>query len=126
MNRRLRERKALLADVFKVLGNSTHGKMIKAVERQTNMVYTKYEKVVDRALRSMYFEDLEEIGEAYELERSRSGGPSKWALQCISWPSCGCWSSITTFLTGPSTGGTSSLIQMDTHSNYMAISGDCP
>ena len=32
------------------------------------MVYTKDEKVVDKALRSAFFCDLKEIGEAYELE----------------------------------------------------------
>lgn len=42
--------------------------MIEAVERQTNVEYTKDEQVVDRALRSMYFADLEEIEAAYELE----------------------------------------------------------
>ena len=42
--------KALLADVFKLLGNSGYGKLIEALERQTNVIYTKDEKVVDRAL----------------------------------------------------------------------------
>ncbi|KAL9972881.1 hypothetical protein ACROYT_G019266 [Oculina patagonica] len=60
--------KALLADVFKLLGNSAYGKLIEAIERQTNAIYTKDEKVVDRALRSAYFSDLDEIGQAYELE----------------------------------------------------------
>ncbi len=60
--------KALLADVFKLLGNSAYGKLIEALERQTNVIYTKDEKVVERALRSAYFSDLDEIGEAYELE----------------------------------------------------------
>ena len=32
------------------------------------MIYTKDEKVVDRALRSAYFSDLDEVGQAYELE----------------------------------------------------------
>ena len=41
---------------------------MEAVKRQTNVVSTKGEKVVDKALRSVYFKDLEEIGEAYELE----------------------------------------------------------
>ena len=40
--------KALLADLFKLLGNSAYGKMIEAVERQTNVIYTKNEKIVDR------------------------------------------------------------------------------
>ena len=60
--------KALLAEVFKLLGNSGYGKLIEALERQTNVIYTKDEKIVDRALRSAYFSDLDEIGEAYELE----------------------------------------------------------
>ena len=32
------------------------------------MIYTKDEKVADRALRSSYFSDLDEVGEDYELE----------------------------------------------------------
>ena len=60
--------KALLADIFKLLGNSSYGKMIESLERQTRVIYTKDEKLVDRALRSAYFEDLDEIGQAYELE----------------------------------------------------------
>jgi len=60
--------KALLADIFKLLGNSSYGKMIELLERQTRVIYTKDEKVVDRALRNAYFEDLDEIGHAYELE----------------------------------------------------------
>jgi len=32
------------------------------------VIYTKDRNVVDRALRSAYFEDLDEIGQAYELE----------------------------------------------------------
>ena len=40
--------KALLAEVFKLLGNSGYGKLIEALERQTNIIYTKDEKVVDK------------------------------------------------------------------------------
>ena len=83
--------KALLADVFKLLGNSAYGKLIEALERQTNVVYTKDEKVVDRALRSAFFSDLEEIGEAYELEKPEAAeGRSKSASRCTSWPSSEC------------------------------------
>ena len=39
--------KALLAEVFKLLGNSGYGKLIEALERQTDVIYTKDEKVVD-------------------------------------------------------------------------------
>ena len=60
--------KALLAEVFKLLGKSAYGKMIEALERQTNVVYTKDERSVDRALHSAFFSGLNEIGDAYELE----------------------------------------------------------
>lgn len=40
----------MLADVFKLLGNSGYGKLIEAMEQQHNVIYTKDEKVVDRAL----------------------------------------------------------------------------
>lgn len=39
----------LMAEVFKLLGNSAYGKMIEAVERQTYVIFTKNEKVVDSA-----------------------------------------------------------------------------
>ena len=35
--------KALLADIFKLLGNSSYGKLIEALERQTCVIYTKDE-----------------------------------------------------------------------------------
>jgi len=46
------ESKKMLADVFKLLGNSGYGKMLEAVEREKNVIFTKDERVVDRALRS--------------------------------------------------------------------------
>ena len=58
----------MLADVFKLLGNSGYGKLIEAMEQQHNVIYTKDEKVVDRALRSAFFCGLDELGQAYELE----------------------------------------------------------
>ena len=63
--------KALLADIFKLLGNSAYGKMIEVVERETNVIYTRDEKVVDRALRSPFFKDLNKIGDVYELESQK-------------------------------------------------------
>ena len=56
--------KALFANVYKLLGNSAYGKFIEAVERQTKVLYTKDEDVIDKHLRSVWFEDLEEIGDA--------------------------------------------------------------
>ena len=52
--------RALLAEVFKLLGNSAYGKFIEAVERQTRTLYTKDEEEVDKHLRSAWFEDLQD------------------------------------------------------------------
>ena len=41
------------------------------MERQTQTSYTKDEKVVVRALRSSWFEELEEIGDAYEVTKRK-------------------------------------------------------
>ena len=60
--------KALLAEVFKLLGNSAYGKFIEAVERQNKTLYTSDEEEVDKHLRSAWFQDLEEIGDAYKIE----------------------------------------------------------
>ena len=60
--------KALLAEVFKLLGNSAYGKFIEAVERQTRTIYTKDEAEVDKHLRSAWFEDLDVIGDTYKIE----------------------------------------------------------
>ena len=60
--------KALLAEVFKLLGNSAYGKFIEAVERQNKTLYTRDEDEVDKHLRSAWFADIEEIGDAYKIE----------------------------------------------------------
>ena len=64
--------KALHAEIYKLLGNSAYGKFIEAVERQTKVMYTKDEDVVDKHLRSAFFEDLEEIGDAYKIESRKN------------------------------------------------------
>ena len=64
--------KALLAEVFKLLGNSAYGKFIEAVERHTNTIYTCDEEEVDKSLRSVRFKTLEEIGPAYKVELRKS------------------------------------------------------
>ena len=60
--------KALLPKVFKLLGNSAYGTFIEAVERQTRVVYTTDEDTVDKHLRSVWFEDLEEIDGSYKID----------------------------------------------------------
>ena len=64
--------KTLLAEVFKLLGNSAYGKFIEAVERHTNTIYTCDEEEVDKSLRSARFKTLEEIGPAYKVELRKS------------------------------------------------------
>ena len=64
--------KALLAEVFKLLGNSAYGKFIEAVERHTNTIYTCDEEEVDKSLRSARFKTLEEIGPSYKVELRKS------------------------------------------------------
>ena len=64
--------KALLAEVFKLLGNSAYGKLIEAVERQNRTLYTCDEEEVDKHLRSAWFQDLEEIGDAYKIDLRKS------------------------------------------------------
>ena len=64
--------KALLAEVFKLLGNSAYGKFIEGVERQKRTLYTRDEDEVDKHLRSAWCDDLEEVGDAYKIEMRKS------------------------------------------------------
>lgn len=54
--------KALLAEVFKLPRNNAHGNSLKYWERHASVIYSKNEKAVDRAPRSAYLSDLEELG----------------------------------------------------------------
>ena len=119
--------KALLADIFKLLGNSGYGKLIEALERQTNVIYTKDEKVVDRALRSAYFSDLDEIGKAYELESRKTRitirRPFQIGIAVYQLAKLRMLEFYYDFLDRYIDRKDFELIQMDTDSNYMAISG---
>lgn len=105
-----------------------YGKMIEALERQTTVVYTKDEKVVDRALQSVYFEDLEEIGEAYELESQKSRVTINRAFQVgiavYQLVKLRMLEFYLDFLDWFVAGQDFELIQMDTGSNYLVISGE--
>ena len=120
--------KALLAEVFKLLGNSAYGKLIEALERQTNVIYTKDEKVVDRALRSAYFEDLDEIGKAYELKsrkpRVTIRRPFQIGIAVYQLAKLRMLEFYYDFLDKYVDRKDFELIQMDTDSSYMAISGE--
>jgi len=120
--------KALLAEVFKLLGNSAYGKLIEALERQTNVIYTEDEKVVNRALRSTYFEDLDEIREAYELESRKPSitirRPFQIGIAVYQLAKLQMLEFYYDFLDKFVDRRDFELIQMDTDSNYMAISGE--
>ena len=120
--------KALLAEVFKLLGNSRYGKLIEALEQQKRIIYTKNEKVVDRALRSAYFSDLEEIGEAYELESQKAqitiNRPFQVGIAVCQLAKLRLLEFYYDFLNRYCDRRDFELIQMDTDSNYMAISTD--
>ena len=60
--------KAPFAEVLKLLGNSAYGKLIEAKERQKRVIYTKDQSVVDKAKRSVWFDNMEEIDDVFELE----------------------------------------------------------
>ena len=120
--------KALWADIFKLLGNSSYGKLIEALERQTCVIYTKDEKLVDRALRSSYFEDLDEIGQAYELESRKPRilirRPFQIGIAVYQLAKLRMLEFYFDFLDRYVDRRDFELIQMDTDSNYMAISVD--
>ena len=59
---------SLLAEVFQLLGNSAYGKIIEGLERQTTVKYTKDENILMKDLRSVWLQDLEELGDVYEIE----------------------------------------------------------
>ena len=91
------------------------------------MIYAKDDKVVDRALRSTYFEDLDEIGRAYELEsrkppilirRPFQVGIAVYQLAKLKMLEF--YYDLDRYVDRRDF----ELIQMDTDSNYMVISGD--
>ena len=58
------------------------------------MEYTTSESVLRKQLRSVWFQDLEEIGDVYEIPRpetvkSKSTGPPRWGSLSTRWPSSG-------------------------------------
>ena len=55
----------------KLKGNSFYMKMIKDIAQHYYTTFTADEKDVNNALRSMFFEDLEDSGEAYKIIREK-------------------------------------------------------
>ena len=118
------ESKAIFADIFKLLGNSAYGKMIENLEKQKNVIFTKKEKKVFFA----DLEDLEEIGEAYELEsrklRIEIKRPYQVGVAVYQLAKLRMLEFYYDFIDKFVARKDFELIQMDTDSLYMAISGE--
>ena len=116
--------KALLADVFRQLGQSAYREMIEALERHKNIIYTKDENIVDRALRSAFFSDLDEIREAYKLESRKPSTtirkPFQVGIAVCQLAKLRMLDFYYNFLDRYVDKKAFGLIQMDTDSNYIA------
>ena len=84
--------------------------------------------MVDRALRSAFFEDLDEIGQAYELESRKPRIlirlPFQIGIAAYQMAKLRMLEFYYDFLDRYVERRDFEMIQMDTDSNYMAISGD--
>ena len=118
--------KALLAEIYKLLGNSAYGKFIEALERQTKVLYTK--DVVDKHLRSAYFEDLEVISDAYKIESRKNkvtiNRPFQVGIVVYQLAKLRILQFYCNFLDHCIDRPDYKLIQMDTDSMYLALSYD--
>ena len=74
--------KKQLGDVAVLKGNSFYGKMIEDLGRHKSTKFTREERVADRSLRSTFFDDLEEIGGAYEMKKFKRTVMNKISYQC--------------------------------------------
>ena len=74
--------KKQLSYVAKSKGNSFYGKMMEDKGRHKSTRFTCEERVVDKALKSPFFDDLEEIGEAYEIKERKQTVMIKRPYQC--------------------------------------------
>ena len=57
-----------LRDTHKLKENSFYGKMIEDLMRHIKTMFTTNENAVDKAFRSPYFKDVEEINGAFEIK----------------------------------------------------------
>ena len=86
--------KKQLGNVEKLTGNSFYGKMIEDKGRHKSAKFTCEVWVVDKAFRSPFFDNLEEVGAAYEIKERKQTimikRPYQLVLLCINWQSCEC------------------------------------
>ena len=71
-----------LGDVATLKGNSFYRKMIEDLRRHKSTKFTGEEKDVDKVLRSPFFDNLEEIGGAYEITEVKQTVMIKRPYQC--------------------------------------------
>ena len=64
--------KKQLGNVAKLEGNSFYGKMKEDLDRHKATKFALEERVVDKALRSPFFDSLEEIGGVYEIKEFKN------------------------------------------------------
>ena len=74
--------KKQLGDVAKLKGNSFYGKMIEDLGRHKSTKFARTEMVVDKAVRSPFFNNLEKIGGAYEIKEFKGTVMIKRPYQC--------------------------------------------
>ena len=71
-----------LGNIAKLKGNSSCGKMIEDLGCHKSTKFTIEERVVDKALRSLFFDSLEEIDRAYEIKEFKQTVMIKRPYQC--------------------------------------------
>ena len=74
--------KKQLGHAAKLKGNSFYGKMIEDLGRRKSTKLTREEWVVDKALRSSFFDNLEEVGGSYEIKERKRTVMIKRPYQC--------------------------------------------
>jgi len=101
---------------------------MEALERQTCVVYTKDEKVVDRVLQSAHFSDLDELEQTYELESRKPlvmiNQPFQIGTAVYQLAKQRMLEFYYDFLDRYFDRHNFEVLQMDTDSNYLTISAD--
>ena len=121
--------KKIVGETAKLKGNSFYGKMIEDIAQHHYTTFTADEKDVNDALRSPFFEDLEEIGEAYEIqERKRKveiTRPYQCGIAVYQLAKLCMLEFYYDFLDKYIDRKDFEYMYMDTDSAYFAISGEC-
>ena len=119
--------KKQLSNVAKLKGNSFYGKIIEDLGGHESTKFTREEWIVDKALRSPFFDDLEEIGGAYEVKERKRAVTIKRPYQCgidVQLAKLRMLEFYYDFLDKYFSRQDFELCYMDTDSFYLAMSGD--